>query len=409
MSDNLYGDDFWTWVNNHSNYDPIKLRLNARSNTPPWFNDALEQISNQRRLQSKFKSIEYTDLIPKLLIVGISLEQASSATIALLHSQLSNIKPKDKATVLDMTCGLGIDTSFFARHPNTHVISCELNNKIALAAKYNFRNRSNITILEENSIKFLENTNQHFNLIFIDPARRDTSGHRVYNIHDCTPDVTTILPLMQAKSDRIMIKLSPMLDITQTLKDLPGISELWVIGERNECREILAILNKQPADFPYIKVWSDSTTFSFTPNDESTSIPTYAFPNIDQYVLEPSAALMKAAPYRLICARFNAAMIHPNTHLYVSQHRPDNFPGQIYVINNIVPFSSSIIKKLSRTNIYADVAVRNFPLTADALRSRLKIKKSGETRIIGVTANDNKQYLLFIKKVDSNIINDRLP
>ncbi len=394
-----YNDDFWKWVADHRKIDTHKLRLNHRTDEP-WIDDAIAQIENERRAKNKFGTIVESHLLPTLFPIELSIEQSTTPRIAMLHRQIANIPPGTQFRILEMTCGLGVDASFLASDPSTRLTAIELNQKIATVAQYNFKDRENIEVINGDSIDYLKNSTDHFNLIFIDPARRDNSGGRVYNLHDCTPDVTQLLPLMMSKSDAIMIKMSPMLDVTQTLRDLPATNELYIVGERGECRELLALVNSQKsASIPLITIWSDGVTFSFTQQEEAESEATIAMPRTSDYLLEPSAAMMKAAPFKLICQRYGAKMIHPNTHVYTIGHCPDDFPGKTYLIDEILPYSSSNIKRIKKMKLNCEVAVRNFTIGAEELRNRLGINKSGEKRILGITAADNKPYMLFLSQI----------
>lgn len=397
-----YNKDFWDWVTLHSNDDPSRLRLSKKKDTP-WIDEAINHIENRQRSRSKFVTgnDDESALLPRLMPVAISIEQATSVAIARLHRHVARLPIN--ARVLDMTCGLGIDASFLAADAATELTTVELDSRIASVARWNFKDRPNITVINDDSVRYLESTDKHYDLIFIDPARRDSNGSRVYNLHDCLPDVTTLLPLLKARTTRIMVKMSPMLDIRQTLCDLPGTRQLLVIEERNECRELLAIIDSDAHDDSLnatisIHNVSAGSNFSFTLQEESDAPPIVAMPRAGQYLLEPSPATMKAAPFRILCHRHAASMIHSNTHLYVSDSRPLLFPGKVYMITEVIPYSSGVLKRLSRLKLDADVAVRNFPVSAEALRQRLGIKKSGDTRIIGVTACDGKQYLLIARK-----------
>lgn len=398
-----YDRAFWDWIASHRDDDPARLRLGRKADAPAWFDDAVTQIENERRSRAKFALPGYEHLIPRLMPVTVSVEQASSTRVALLHSTLSRQDGKAPDSVLDMTCGLGLDASFIAAGESVHLTAIELDPRIAAVAAYNFRDRPNIEVINGDSIEYLENTDRHFDLIFIDPARRGTDGGRVYNLHDCQPDVTALMPLMLKKARRVMVKMSPMLDVTQTLRDLPGTRQLWVVGERGECRELLAIVEPGECTEPTVNVWSDGITFSFTQVMEADAEAVTAMPATGRYLLEPSAALMKAAPFKLLCRRFDAAMLHPNTHLYVTAQCPDCFPGKTWRITEVLPYSSGNIKRIARQHLDADIAVRNFPIRAEALRARLGIKKSGDTRIMGVTAIDGRQYLLFLLEEPGHI------
>ncbi len=394
----IYDNNFWEWVDRHRGTDPIKLRLAKKHSDPDWIDDAIAQIENERRSRSKFLITGETELLPRLMPVSLSVEQASSARVARLHHDIAGLEHGSK--VLDMTCGLGVDASLLARDPSVMMTAVDLNKKIADVAAYNFKDRPNITVLNADSVEWLKKTEEHFDLIFIDPARRDDSGGRVYNIHDCTPDVTLLLPLLRARSKLIMVKMSPMLDVTQTLRDLPGTRELWSVAERGECRELLALIDSNEHHDPEIKIWNDGAIFTFTAGEEAEAQAKCRMPEVGMYLLEPSAATMKAGPFRLLCRRFNAFMIHHNTHLYTSDKRTDDFPGRNYEITEVIPYTSGHIRQLARKRIQADVATRNFPISADSLRTRLGIKKSGKTRITGITATDDRQYIIFAEKIE---------
>lgn len=391
------------WIDKHITEDPNKLRLTWH-NKAPWIPAAINHIENIKKTRRKFlSSIPGIDkLIPEFMPIKLSTEQATSAETALLHLKLSQLEHKPQSRVLDMTCGLGIDTSFLGILPSIAVTSIELNEEIYQVAKYNFKHRKNIEIINCNSIDYIESTDKHFDLIFIDPARRDQAGSRVYNLHDCSPNVIQLLPSMKLHSNRIMVKMSPMLDIRQTISDLPGISSINIIEERNECRELLAIINSKPSysDQPEIVAWKDSKKiFSFTIEEEVHAKSTIRMPIVGDYLYEPYPSIMKAAPFKILSHKFDAAQLSNNTHLFVSEKDRPDFPGIRYTIDDILTYSSSNIKKISRQKIQADVAVRNFKISAETLIKKLNIRQSGSTRIMGVTLANQEPYLLIVSRV----------
>ena len=398
MDDNRYNSEFWDWVEANRDKDPTTLRLKMRGKSE-WIDDAICQIENIKKSRKKFQlDSNYSDALPRLMPVAISVEQATSAQIALFHRDIAmNLMPNERL-VLDMTCGLGVDTALLSTIPNCRVTSIEKDEKIAIIAQENFKSNPDVTILNTDSVKYLEKTSQHFNLLFIDPARRDNAGQRVFNIRDCSPNICEILPVMKSKSDAIMIKLSPMLDITQTIKDLPGVREIYIIEQNGECREILAVFHDKDTEEPTIHVRNNGSQFSFTKTSEEAAQESYLLPAKNMILIEPSAAMMKAAPFKLIAEKYGIDAIHPNTHLYLSQNFLPEFMGRQNRIIEVLPFSSGNLKRLSRLHLAADVAVRNFPMSAEQLRQRLGIKKSGEERIMGITAIDGKQYIIRLGK-----------
>lgn len=395
--------DFWNWIQSHINDDIHRLRLNARDNAP-WAPEAINHIESTRRVGRKF-IVGDTDLTPRLMSVPLSVEQATSASVAMLHRVIvgDNLLSPG-ATVLDMTCGLGIDALAMSLSPGVNVTAIEMNPDVAAVAAFNFACRPNVEIIQGDSISWLRDNDRHFSLIFIDPARRDASGGRVYNLHDCTPDVTTILPLLRSRAKTVMIKLSPMLDITQTINDLPGITQVHIIDDAGECRELLAVVagDDQPVPgSPTITAWHQGHPFTFTRDEENSAVATTGLPRQGQYLFEPSPAMMKAAPFRLIASRYNLSKLHPNTHLYVGDSPIPDFPGRTSFIDTVHPYSSSALKQLKRRHLQADVACRNFTITPDQLAKRLSITRSGVTRLVGVTAADSNPYILEVSRPTS--------
>lgn len=393
----MYNEEFWNWVEKHRNEDPTRLRLKMNGQEE-WISDAITHIENDRKSRKKFQAEGVSeDIMPKLLTVGISIEQATSASLALIHREIAlGLNPKPKK-ILDMTCGLGIDASILATLPDSKVTAIERDERIATVAAENYKSRSNIEIVCSDSVKFIESTKCYYDLIFIDPARRDIFGKRVYNIHDCSPDVAALLPVLREKSRHLMIKLSPMLDISQTIRDLSGTEKIYITGENNECREIIAIVGNNAVENVKIVAKTGKWEFEFTQEEEARAVERYMIPKEGEWLLEPSPIMMKAGAFKLLSERFDIAALHPNTHIYSSSKIIDKFPGRQSQIIEILKFTSSNLKLLKKAKLNADVAVRNFPYTADYLRSRLGINKSGTTRIIGVTAADSQQYLIILK------------
>lgn len=363
----------------------MKLRLKYHGKEP-WIDDAVTHIQSLRKAGRKFiDPVTGEDFTPALMLMPLSVEQATAVEIARHHQKMVT----EGSRVLDMTCGLGIDSMMFARVPGVELTTCELNPTAARAARFNFAECPNVTVVEGDSVEFLRNTPTRFNLIFIDPARRDSAGGRVYNIRQCTPDVTAILPLMMEKSDRILIKLSPMIDVTQTVRDLGVHCRIYAVDDRHECKEILVEINCAEPVEPAVTVVSGDTEFSFTPEEERAAEVRYVKPEElvpGQYLYEPSPAAMRAAPFRLLSERYDIAKLHPNTHLYIgSQPAADNFPGAVRRITDVIELSSSAIKQLHNRYPRLNLAVRNYPSTPEEFLKKAKISQGGTAKAFAVT------------------------
>lgn len=427
----MISSELFQFIKSNQDADPTRLRLKYHGSDIPWMPLALNHLEALRKCGRKFGPLQ-----PELIATPLSVEQATSSAVALLHGQIAQrlLQSVAKPALLDMTCGMGIDARALALAlPQASLTAIEMQPDLAEVGRYNFRNDSNVTIECTDSVKWLaDDGDTRFDLVFIDPARRDAAGRRVYNIHDCTPDVAEILPLIRSRADRLMVKLSPMLDVAQTLRDLP-CSDLHIVDEGGECRELLAVLDftrpaPEPDDVPvvihslqgnhpqgnYLQGTSlqDShlqgnhlpgnslpeVSLTFTRREEARSEVTYAMPHAGQWLFEPSAAAMKGAPFATLSARHYLSKLHPNTHLYVADASVVGLPGRFYRIEEVIPFTSSEARAFKRRRLQADVAVRNFPLSAADLAHRLSIVPSSTHRLLGATAADSTRLLLLLSK-----------
>lgn len=329
-----------------------------------------------------------------------------------------------------MTFGLGLDARMLAelRDMKLSVCGFELQPELIAAAKVNFADNRNVEVFCGDSVRFLETYDgEPFDLIFIDPARRGKEGERLYNLHDCQPDITELMPEFQRKTHFVMAKLSPMLDVTQTLRDLPAVSALHVVEEDGECKELLAVIDfaETPAE-PEIIIdrftqgnWS---SFGFRRSEEAELQQsagnqgiTDTLPAPGMTLIEPSPATMKAAPFNILSRDFGIRRLHPNTQLYLSEkplstsvnasesndsesaicEQPTSCesadchqftPGKEYEILKVWPFSSSNLKNIGKEVPKADITLRNFfGFTPETLRKRLKIKPGGPLKLFATT------------------------
>jgi hypothetical protein len=384
-----FTDEYISFVLQHAAEDPTRLRLRFHGDSRQWLPYAIENIAALKK-RKKFKLHDGSNFTPKVIPFELSAQQATSASIALLHASLA----ENAGRILDMTFGLGLDARFLASNLQRQIIGFDLKAELVDAAKVNFADNSNVEVRQGDSVEFLRQySGDKFDLIFIDPARRGAEGERLYNLHDCQPDLIELLPLIQQKSAKLIAKLSPMLDVTQTLRDLPLTSQLHVVEEANECKELLAIIDfTNTTGSPSIVIdrliSGETKSFTFQPEQEQAAPLSLLqrMPKQGEYLCEPSAATMKAAPFSLLCSEFSATALHPNSHLYITPTHPHGFPGNCYEIQQIYPLTSATLKQLARTIDKADITVRNLKgFTPELLRRRLKIKGSGPLRIFATT------------------------
>ncbi len=328
-------------------------------------------------------------------------EMATSDDVAAIHASLI----PENSKVLDMTCGLGIDTFHFALKAAS-VTAVELNHDNYVAACHNKAalGLDNVCVIEGDSINWLSNqSDKHFDVIFIDPARRDASG-RHFALKQCQPDVVESLHLLMDRCDRLIIKASPMIDIEGAWREL-GVEccETVVIGTRKECKEVVFILSgKYPATDVIRCITIDSPEFSFSKTTErgtsSLSLGEGDMKIIEEppcgYLYEPYPAVMKGGGMGCLSRVFDLRKFHPNTNLFFSATYIPDFPGEIFAIKNIMPFSKAAVKGFSAQYPKLNVAVRNFPLSAPELAKKLKIKEGGSEMVFGLTATGGNKYLI---------------
>lgn len=401
----LFDNEFKEWVEEHVHDNVTALRLRHASASSE-IKEAVSQIEYRQKAADKFLkcrqpggSAETAEcsFAPQWFPSALSVEQASSATVACFHAAV--VAPL--RSLLDMTMGLGVDAAAIASLDGAKVTAIERDSRLCLFAKENYRNIANMEIINADSVEWLRSTDRVFDWIFIDPARRDGIGRRVYNIHDCTPDVAEILPLMLTHARDVLVKLSPMLDISATIADLRHVRKIYIVEERGEVRELLAHISRDvesDCDTTEIEAVSVDWKFSFTRAQEAAAAERYAEPAAGEYLYEPAPAVMKAAPFKLLCDKFDISALHPNTHLYVSPRKIDGFPGKRYRIEAVIPYGSKYIKRFAKEYPAASVSVRNFPCTAAALRAKLKVKESDAVKVAGVTLKGGGQVLLVMRK-----------
>lgn len=422
-----FNNEYFEFVEKNAKIDPSTLRLRYHGDPRCWIPYAINNIEALRN-RRKFILADGADLTPRVIPSQISAQQASSANVALLHSNLAG----NALRILDMTFGIGMDARLMALHPYRTILGFDLQEALVDAAQINFADLKNVEVRMADSVEFLrEYDGEPFDLIFIDPARRGESGQRLYNLHDCTPDLIELLPLLRSKCRRLMAKLSPMLDVTQTIRDLPGITALHIVEEAGECKELLAIVagncdavndvcsgvaaTADGASESVPEICIDRLLpgglqrFRFTLPEEAEAQPMLLgrAPRKGELLLEPSPAAMKAGAFNLYSSRFNAAKLHPNTNLYVpldndSDTLSKDFPGTIFLLVDVYPLTSSNLKTLGKKLSPINITSRNLPsFPPELLAKKMKIKQGGSRRLFAVsisTPSGTEPYLLVASK-----------
>ena len=242
-------------------------------------------------------------------------------------------------------------------------------------------------------------------LIYLDPARRGDAGRKLVSISDCQPDAVALQDDLLSIAPNVMVKLSPMLDISRALSELKHVSHVLIIGLEGECKEITLLLqrgfNSEPT-LTAVDIKPDGTpegaVSSVKSADAALPLPIAdaACLQPGTYISEPSAPYMKCALFRTIAARTGTALLHPDTHLFWSKEKPEQFPGRVFRLEGIIPFDKKSLSALAKTQ--ANLSVRNFPETAPQLQKKLKLRDGGSRYLIATTLSDSRRILLDLRK-----------
>lgn len=366
---------------------------------------ALTQISGWQAARLKVPLWAATDGIvyPKHL----SLEQCTSQYIAQYKASFIEQLLGPGFKMADITGGFGVDC-FFISAGAAKVYYNEMSSELCDCAKAIFKalGRPEVEIncgTAEDFIKSLQPDS--LDLIYLDPARRGDAGRKLISISDCQPDTVALQDALLRIAPNVMVKLSPMLDVSKALTELHNVSHVFIIGLEGECKEITLLLqrgfNSEPA-ITAVDIKADGTPESAVSSAKSTdnALP-LPIANPEQlqpgtYISEPSAPYMKSALFRTIAASTGTALLHPDTHLFWSKEKPEKFPGRTFQIQGIIPFDKRSLSALAKTQ--ANLSVRNFPESAPALQRRLKLRDGGSRYLIATTLSDSRRLLLDLKK-----------
>ena len=377
--------------------EPSALALQAKRYPGVDMREAVTQIEGWQTAKHKLPTWAKTEGI--IYPPRISMEQCSSEATALYKTGIAKGN-----RLADLTGGFGIDCSYMSREFQ-EVVYIERNAMLCDIAKENFAllGLGHIDIINGNSEEVLP-TLQKQEWIFIDPARRDGDGRKVVALGDCEPDVTALENLLLEKAAKVMVKCSPMLDITATIRQLSSIEAVHIIAVNNECKELLFILGKDNGENTQIECVNiqkgSSCSFAFTLDEEANSTVTYSN-SVCRYLYEPNAAIQKGGCHRALSQKLQIDKLHPNSQLYTADRLIENFPGRIFEVARVFGFSKADIKQLQALK-KANITVRNFPESVQTLRKKLKLNDGGENYLFATTLSSERKILVHCRKAQAD-------
>ena len=383
------------FIEENARADVRSLALQAKKYPQVDMAMAVVQIAGRQIAEAKVPSWYHTEglLYPKHL----SMEQCSSEATAIYKAGLV-----EGDSFADLTGGFGIDCSFLSRkfkqadYVERQAELCEL-------ANHNFPLLGlSIGVHNEDGVEYLKQM-QPVDCLFLDPARRDGHGGKTVAIADCEPDVSALEDLLVEKAKKVMVKLSPMLDLSLALKHLKYVREVHIVSVNNECKELLLILQKESASSDitihceHILNASDHQSFSFTQEQERTSDCPLAT-EVGAYLYEPNASILKAGAYRSLTQTYACKKLHASSHLYTSEQFIEDFPGRRFRVEAVSGFGKKELKEFLQGMEKANLTIRNFPSSVADLRKRLKLKEGGEDYVFATTLADESKVMIKCRK-----------
>ena len=385
--------DFAQFILAHEGEDPAALAL-ARDRYASEVEDfdlALNTLEVRRKLRVK---VPQWYAVPQLRFpFRLSGEQCSSAETARYKASVALRALTREKTVADLTGGLGVDSWAFAQVASA-VLYNEMRPELAAAASANFKalGLTNVRVscaelrpggLREILDGFVPD------VIFLDPARRAADGRKVFRLEDCEPDVLQLLPELLAAAPRVLLKLSPMADITLVARQLGCVKEVHVVAADGECKELLLLLERVYSGAFRLFVYENGAVLALDEEPEVASAPS------GDLLFEPGKALLKAGAFDLPC-RYGLGKLSQHTHLYLASARVEALQpfGKWFRILETLPLDKRAMKDIGQRYPRASVTARNIPLSSDELRRRLGVADGGSVHIFGAKAASGNQLLV---------------
>ena len=361
---------------------------------------------------------------------GSATKGTGSATDCFLVTELAEVTEPKNGKVADLTGGLGVDSWAFSEVAE-EVLYNEMNPELAAAARHNFQalGATNIFIRNcEATADSLEEILGDFkpDVIFMDPARRDSVGKKVFLLEDCSPDVLKMLPQMFETSRFILLKISPMADITMVVERLDRtyesfldenhkggwngqwVREVHVVASCGECKELLILLDREWRNGYSLTCREDGGTLTFTSEEIAGAKAVYPDSTFARIIFEPGKSLTKAGVFNAVCERFGLVKLARFTHLYTigeplsdSELEQRTAPlkdfGKVFYVKEILPLNKATMKDVGKRYPHSEVSAKNIPMSSDELRVRLKVRSGDDAHVFGArieTPYNEDNYLI---------------
>ncbi|MDP5027740.1 MAG: class I SAM-dependent methyltransferase [Flavobacterium sp.] len=389
--DDILHNDIQDFINENLNTDSTKLALKKNPFPEVNYSVLINQIIAKKKAKDKLPTWFSTENI--IYPEKISIEQTSSEITAKYKASLASGEK-----LIDCTGGFGIDDYYFSKQFK-NVIHCELNADLSQIVKHNCEvlKVSNIECHQGDSTKILEQLNQKFDCIYIDPSRRNDAKGKVFMLADCLPNVVDLQDFYFQFTNTILIKTAPILDLQAGLLELKNVAQIHIVAVDNEVKELLWKIEKDFTESPeIIAVNIEKEKQSITKIESSKPYSArYSLPK--KYLYEPNASLMKSGGFEAVSELFLVNKLHQHSHLYTSDEKLD-FPGRKFQIDTIVPFQKKEISAYIQGK-KMNVSTRNFPIKPEEIKKKYKIQDGGTIFAFFTTNMNNEKIILLCTKL----------
>lgn len=390
------------FVREHRLDDVRALALQARRYPDVDMPCALDQIQGWQAARHKLPSWAAIDGI--IYPPHLSMEQCSSEQTALYKcSIVSRLPERYHGMLIDLTGGFGVDFAFMSKCFE-RAVYVERQEHLCETARHNFAllGLTHATVVHDEAERALADrrlSHPESTLIYLDPARRDTAGARTFAIDDCTPNVLELLDTLFTTAHIVLIKLSPMLDWHKAVSDLgERVAEVHIVSVAGECKELLMLMASDHTGEPAIHCVNDGQSLIYSPS-EDTGSPAIADGENAVYLYEPNASIMKAGCFGVLTRRFPVKALATDSHLFVSSKEIEDFPGRRFAVTAITTMNKKELGRALSGITRANIATRNFPMTAQQLRQRLRLQDGGDCYIFGTTTATGEHRLYICNKL----------
>ena len=401
----LINEKTWEYICQHADDDVRKLALLGCRDAEVHLTMALQQIAGRQTARKKLPSWAAIDGL--VYPPHLNMEQCSSEQTARYKAQIAG----KGETFIDLTGGFGVDFYWMSQGFSRRIY-VEQDTTLCEVAEHNFRLLGlDCSACCCDTATYLTEV-EHADVVFLDPARRNVYGGRTYGIEDCSPNVLELLPMLLGKADRIVLKLSPMLDWRKAVSDLKKVTEVHIVSVDNECKELLLVLENKDSSCLRLCCVDNECCFESVSTLQTGCLKTAnnSFQRCkqpvssmgtttDQYLYEPNASIMKAGCFAELEQRFAVRQLSANSHLFLSAVEIGDFPGRRFSILSVSSMNKKELSTSLSTVERANIAVRNFPLTAEQLRRKLKMKDGGDVYIFATTLANGAHRLFFCRKI----------